>query len=60
MTEFLHQETCGDLGMYFVVDFALVAALCSSWAVWLVVGVVLRLSVFLDYSLLSIVSRLYT
>ena len=64
VTAFSYQETCGDLGSCAVVDFTLVAALCSSWAVCSVLGVVLRLSVdcavFQDCRLLSIVSRLYT
>ena len=48
VTELLHQETCAYLGPCVVLDFALVAALCSSWAVWLVVGVLLRLSIDLQ------------
>ena len=64
VTELLHQETCADLGPCVVLDFALVAALCSSWTVWSVVGVVLRLSVdwavFSDCKLVFLVSRLYT
>ena len=43
--ELLHQETCADLGSCAVLALALVATLCSSWAVWSVLGVVLRLSV---------------
>ena len=43
--ELLLHETCADLGSCAVLDFTLIAALCSSWAAWMVVGVVLRLSV---------------
>ena len=32
--ELSHQVTCGDFGLCSVPDFALVAALCSSCAVW--------------------------
>ena len=43
--ELLHHETCADLGLYAVLYLALAAALCSSWVVWSVLGVVLRLSI---------------
>ena len=39
--ELLHHEMCADLGPCAVPDFTLIAALSSSWAVWMVVGVVL-------------------
>ena len=62
--ELLHQETCADLGSCAVLDLALVAALCSSWAVWSVLGVVSRLSidcaVFVDCRLWFVVFRLCT
>ena len=61
--EFLHHETCEDSGLWVVLDLALVAALCSSWAVWLGLGVLLRLSidcaVFVDCKLWFEVFRLW-
>ena len=60
--ELLHHETCADLGSCAVLVLALVAALCSSWAVWSASGVVLRLSVdcvvFVDCRLWPVVFRL--
>ena len=60
--ELLCQDTCADLGSCAVLALALVATLCSSWAVQSVLGVVLRLSVdcivFVDCRLWFVVFRL--
>ena len=62
--ELLHQETCADLGSCALPDLALVAALCSYWEAWSVLGAVLRLYVectaFVDCRLWFVVFRLCT
>ena len=59
--ELLNHETYGDLGLCVVLDLVLVAALCSSWAVWSSLGVFLRLSIdcaiFVDCRLWFVVFR---
>ena len=62
--ELLHQEYFADLRSCAVLDLALAAALCLSWASWLAFGVVSRLSVdcavFSDCRLWFVVFRLCT